>query len=154
MKKVVTIAVVLFMVVFCLLFFVIPNIHWMSPEGERVSCMSNLSQIGKALELYAAAHDQSAPPTLQELAKTLQVTRLFVCKASGHQAGPLAEVADWTDYTYLSQAGSNMVQAFCPPENHKDTGGNILFADGSVHWYNTNQFAIVMKHGRDALTNN
>ena len=44
-----------------------------------------------------------------------------------------------TDYIYvtgLSEATPpEQVLVYCPPENHGGRGGNILFCDGHVEWF-------------------
>ena len=154
MKKIGTFLALLVLAVFVVLFFVIPNLHWTSPEGLRTHCMSNLSQIGKALMLYSKEHDGAFPKTIQALTNFCENPKLYICRSSGHTPGPITNLTDWTDYTYIPNPTTNMVWAFCPPKNHNGTGGNILFVDGSVCWYDADRFRNVLKNGRKALTKN
>ena len=107
-------------------------------------CMSNLSQIGKACAMYSMDHDEALPTSFLGLTNYLANAKVFVCKSSGHKHGPLHIVDEWTDYilvTNLSAASdSDLVLAYCKPENHKGKGANVLFIDGSVNWVTPDRF--------------
>jgi prepilin-type processing-associated H-X9-DG protein len=113
-------------------------------RSPRAKCMSNLSQIGKALKMYSM-DGETFPPTFRELGTNYVGSfRIFVCPSSGNRPGSPSNVCDWTDYTYVSGLGeadpSACAFAFCSPENHSGSGANVVFLDGSVEWLDTSNF--------------
>ena len=103
--------------------------------------MNNLKQMGLAAAMYTVDHTNS-PPDLQSLTGYLNAPRIFVCPSTGHSTGTLARVQQWTDYVMVTGASvttrPDSVMMYCPRQNHKGNGGNILCADGHVEWC-TNQ---------------
>ncbi len=113
--------------------------------GRRGRCMSNLAQIGKASKMYQMDHADQWPPTLADLVPDYigPNPRIFWCPSCGRPTGALTNLMDWTSYVCVplaSNAPPQVVQAFCPPENHAGKGANVLFADGSVTWESTDAF--------------
>ncbi len=112
---------------------------------KRPRCMSNLSQIAKGCIMYSMDSDEAFPPSFAALPMVyISDPKTFVCDASGHKAGPLALVDEWTDYVLITNitAGSScqLVLAYCKPENHDGKGCNVVFVDGSVVWLNAEDF--------------
>jgi len=136
-----------------LLFIVVVGVAPWHPHGHargrarRTSCMSNLQQTGLASRMYQQDHGNSFPHSILGLTNLLPNPKLFICPGTGNEPGALSNVLDWTDYTFLLPPGTNMVLAYCSPENHKGEGGNVLFADGSVQWCGPEEFTNILKHG-------
>lgn len=116
----------------------------------RESCQRNLRVIWKAAKLTGYGEGDRFPPSLHIIFPTAPDPQLYVCPVSGHDAGDTNHANMWTDYVYVSGLTESdppsCVLAFCPPQNHKDEGANVLFVDGSVRWYSVKEF--------EKLTNN
>ncbi len=114
-----------------------------SERARRVACMNNLIMIGKARMMYAMDHTNGVPDLLA-ITNYAANPRLFICPSSGHNPGPLPSLRQWSDYVMASGLGTvtppHAAVAFCPPENHDGKGGNILFDDGSVQWFDAKEF--------------
>lgn len=136
-----------------LLFGLIP----LHPPGRareralRAICMNNLRQISLATKAFQKEHANQCPATLQDLTNAFPYPKGYICRSTGHQPGALTNVNQWTDYFFVSQPGTNGVLAYCPPDNHKGEGGNIVLVDGSVLWFKANEFLEALKHERRGL---
>jgi prepilin-type processing-associated H-X9-DG protein len=128
-------------------------IPWQSPgiardRARRVHCMNNLRQIALATIAFRDDHTNAFPQSLLNLTNAFPYPQGYVCKSTKHVPGNLADVTKWTDYHFISPPGSNNVLAYCPPENHKGKGGNIVYADASVQWCTPEEFTNALEHGR------
>lgn len=107
----------------------------------RISCANNLKQIGLGIKMYAADHGKAYPPGFVDAGEYLaHQPKLFICRESGNEHGPFETVDEWSDYVYMSglteSSPEDAVLAYCDPRNHDGDGGNILFVDGHVEWFN------------------
>jgi len=118
-------------------------------RARQVHCMSNLRQIAMATQAYRVDHSNTWPKSFLDLTNDLQNPKVFRCISTGHEPGALANVPEWTDYVFCSPPRENEVLAYCVPEHHKNRGGNIVFADGSVQFLKPEEFADVLKNGRE-----
>ena len=99
-------------------------------------CMTNMMAIYFEVRYWNFDGD-SFPPSLASLADT-NAPGYFVCPCSGHAAGSMTNVEDWTDYIYLS--GRHMdntmlldvATLICPPENHGGQFGHVVWGGGWV----------------------
>jgi len=136
-------------VVGTLLLGTVPPLIWREihtkPERRQGICGSNLGILGRAATFYSMDHSEGLPPNLSTMTNFgANRPKAFVCPSSGHSPGDLANVDDWVDYSYVSGLTAadraECVLAFCSPENHKGQGCNVLFVDGSVCWYDAEDF--------------
>ena len=116
--------------------------------SAHARCMSNLSQIGKACVMYSMDHDEALPSSFAMLTNYVSNPKLFVCPHSGKTSGAIETVDHWTDYVLVTNltagSDSDLVLAYCKPENHADRDGvNVLFVDGSVTWVTTEDFSTI-----------
>src|SRR5689334_13284122 len=82
---------------------------------------------------YLAGDDY--PPLLSSLINQNPNPAIFVCPATGHAAGRMASVEDWTDYIYVAGPYDFMADVavlICPPENHGGKYGHILWGSGVI----------------------
>jgi hypothetical protein len=115
--------------------------------------MSHLHQIGVALYLEA---NEGAGADYAQLVNRLEEyvggLGAFVCPVSGDTVGDISEVQRWTSYTFvidqIQPVVPGAVTAFCAPHNHDNKGGNILFRDGQVEWYEPEEFVKVVHSSR------
>jgi len=123
--------------------FVYYHYH-ISREGGRERCQWNLRVIWKAAKLTGYGEGDRFPPSLQIIFPTAPDPQLYICPDSGHNSGDTNHVNLWADYVYVSGLTESdppgCILAFCPPENHKGEGANVLFIDGSVRWYSVEEF--------------
>jgi hypothetical protein len=127
---------------------VLPIMEFLVPVGisaghnrRRSTCMNNLAQIGKALCMYSMDHNEQYPQDLQTLAIEMKLPpKLFICPQSKHVAGSLSNLNEWTDYVYIhglsATNDANVPVVFEFPANHNGVGGNVLYNDGSLCWWN------------------
>ena len=122
---------------------ILPAMATARPQRNR--CMSNLSQLGKAMKMYSMDHDRRCPPSFLALTNYANNARLFICPHSKHTAGMIDTVDTWSDYvlvTNLSEdSNQGLILAYCKPGNHRDSEGiNALFVDGAVQWISESDF--------------
>jgi len=108
-------------------------------DRGRPACVGHQHMILLTLKMYAMDHQEAYPPDFRSIANTNYLeASLFICPSSGHRAGSLSNVNEWTDYAYVSGLTevdpSGCVHLFCPPENHRGEGGMATFIDGHVEW--------------------
>jgi len=114
-------------------------------RSRRIACCGNLKQVGLGLKMYAGDHGDMYPDKIEECSRYLgHQAPLLICPSSGSElVSPriLDNVGAWMDYTYVSglpeSVSPETVIAYCPAKNHKGDGGNVLFADGHVSWFNS-----------------
>jgi prepilin-type processing-associated H-X9-DG protein len=123
----------------------LPAVATARERARRVRCSSNEHQVLLATKMYAVDHQEAFPPDLGSLTGYVDNADLFICPSSGHAAGAMANVAEWSDYWYvagLTEADPpQCVLLICPPENHRKEGANVTFVDGSVRWFSAEEFA-------------
>ena len=77
----------------------LPAVSSARERARRASCMSNLSQIGKALVMYSMDNDERFPGHFHELGdEYITQPRVFVCKSATSKWGP-AQTVDSTSMT-------------------------------------------------------
>jgi prepilin-type processing-associated H-X9-DG protein len=121
----------------------LPALSMSRGQTRRISCASNLKQIGLAMRMYAADHDGHFPPP--DGAAGLEVLRangylenhkMFTCPATTttRQDG-IALTEENIDYIYrggLTEASPvDTPVAWDKPDNHKQYG-NVLYVGGHV----------------------
>ena len=127
------------------------------PRDPKIECLSRLSNIGLLSQFYSAAHNDQLPTNVASLLaywpgfshrEYRRNLRFLLCPATHHTAGKKAEADHWTDFVMFTNVArsspSRMPLMYCPPRNHAGIGGNILFTDGSVEWYDANEFSNVL----------
>jgi len=144
----------------------LPVIAASREKARRTNCMSNLSQIGKGLAMYSMDNNESYPAAFTGLASIVSQAKLFVCPSDkfhtatnnlnemlAQNCSYLLGKIDQAGGTVKASSAANMLvvldkhstgasagQGFPSSTsfggNHADTGGNLLYNDGSVTWCN------------------
>ena len=97
-------------------------------SARRTASMSKLSQVGKAVQMYAMDHEGRLPDELDELGDYVDVESLEESPASGER------------YDYVGGGLSVDAPASRPVAiDRVDNGANVLHVDGSVTWYSGNE---------------
>src|SRR4051812_28059933 len=152
-----TVAKVVSIIVLSLLLvgMVLPALHTRdnAMHGNRGKCMSNLRQIGMAIEMYANENRGRLPPDLATLMIAEDLTsEVFTCPPTNDEraAGPTTQAllqefakpghCSYTLASPLPQAWNALtldhVLAYEIPNNHFGSGTNILFGDGRCEFLN------------------
>lgn len=112
-------------------------------SARRTASMSNLSQMGKAMMMYADAngHQNKFPPTAADLYPDYVSDARVFLRPGWSQSDP-------AHYLYVPGSGieDDAVVAFeNPPEGMPFDGRNVLFASGAVQWMSNAQFEEVLR---------
>ncbi len=77
----------------------LPAVSSARERARRASCMSNLSQIGKALVMYSMDNDERFPSRFYQLGdEYITQPRVFICKSATAKWGP-AKAVNLSDMT-------------------------------------------------------
>jgi hypothetical protein len=114
-----------------LYFAIAPSIRRSRETANRVSCASNLSQIGTALQMYANTNGGRFPSSLALLVANGSVpAEMLICPSTDGTANP--------SYVYL---GSGMTFStvkraivYEPLTNHHNEGVHVMYTDGTVQF--------------------
>ena len=120
----------------------IPAISTSLKRARRITCSNYLKQIGFGIKMYAGEHGEIYPVRLREVSEYMaHQSGPFCCPNSGNEPGTFETVDEWTDYVYVPGLPESVppetVLMYCPAKNHEGDGGNVLFADGHVEWFNS-----------------
>lgn len=146
----------------------LPVIASAREKARRTNCMSNLSQIGKALSMYSMDNSESYPWNLTGLAVSISSPKLFYCPSDASRSVTNSYAAfskDNCSYLLIRQDNSSppkKINAATPANtmiscdkhdnadgnvdgsnfggNHGKKGGNLLYNDGSVVWVNASDW--------------
>ncbi|MCX7591611.1 MAG: DUF1559 domain-containing protein [Kiritimatiellae bacterium] len=144
----------------------LPAIASARERARRTACMNNLKQVGLGLRMYSADHDEKFPASIKSIKKYVyDKAKTMVCPSSPSEvaaetfdkmtstnvsysyryqlrnpAGQYVRMTESTDPNTCIMVEKNGGKHSNPPTewggNHKNEGGNILFVDGHVEWYN------------------
>ena len=110
--------------------------------------ITNLKQIYILLRL-ATGEGDTFPISLGELAKDSVNSNLFVCPGTGHDAGSMRTVEEWTDYIYVGSQPELCVAdaalVISPPENYGGKYGIVLFAAGYISKLSADQVRLLVE---------
>ena len=81
----------------------LPAVAAARERARRTSCMSNLSQFGKAMIMYSMDNDEAFPNTLRTLGPDyVKQPRLFICKSDTYRGAAKKVSADELESTNCS----------------------------------------------------
>jgi len=155
----------------------LPVIASAREKARRTNCMSNLSQIGKALAMFSMDNSEKYPICFTALPACATQPKLLLCPSSPYGVWDRKGTIGTTNCSYMmciKDQNGNPVNAASPANmllvvdkngmtggspkettqasfggNHANLGGNILFNDGSVVWVNITEWTGTM----EAFTN-
>ncbi|MCK5857697.1 MAG: DUF1559 domain-containing protein, partial [Bacteroidales bacterium] len=112
---------------------------------RRISCTSNLKNIGLSLRMYSNVYSEVFPDKkgragLQMLAENgfLENTQVYICPSSQDHIADTTGIATGSSYCYangLTEADSVDSALVADRANNHSRFGNILFIDGHVKGY-------------------
>ena len=133
----------------------LPAIAQAREKGRRVSCTSNLRNLGMALRVYSADADESFPPgdnaaglgLLVEM-NQIKSMKIFLCPSTKTTHERTATLTDThLDYVYcggLTEKSCGVATGLAADRittpNHRDFG-NILFGNGNAHGFRAPDWA-------------
>lgn len=126
--------VVIFALVIVIGVLVYPFAMDIREKSDKVACLNNMREMGRALYIYAKEHQGKFPDTLEELyaAQYIADHNILDCPSSRHR-GTRQE----PDYEYFpghtvnDGSGENLLAD--KTDNHRE-GRNILKVDGNIVW--------------------
>ena len=139
----------------------VPALALAREKARRAACLNNLKQIGLAFKLYAGDYREAYPSSFTNLGSYVgsNSVQIFRCPSAAPNPNAPASVmvmdGTWSCYkmrTGMSESDSPSAVLACDKGasnefaatasgdlfsiNHKGDGGNVLFVDGHVEWYN------------------
>ena len=130
---------------------------------RRINCTANLRDIGTAVVLYAADHNDVYPPDLKALVDTELISpRMLTCPSSGtYTAGSneRGELESHCDYIYIAgmseEAPGELALAYELPINHRQACANVLFTSFAVCPINDlSEFTALVQKSNEYLAEN
>ncbi len=146
----------------------LPALALARERARRATCLNNLKQIGLGLRMYSGDSKEQFPGALGMLSSYVgsNSVNLFRCPSvkgavkPPTSVGTMSDAPGWCTY-WLKQGcaesdppsaviacdanGSNAVPTAAPFSyggNHNGDGGNLLFVDGHVEWFQGSQIAL------------
>jgi len=105
-------------------------------EKDRLAqCLSNMKQIGLAIDMYAGTHDGNIPRTFDDLRPyATNLDKLLICPSAKDTSHPSYQIVlgggKWQRYGDNPDA----VVVTESTNDHPGWGGNVLYNDGHVSW--------------------
>jgi hypothetical protein len=131
-----------------LYFAVAPSVRRSREAAHRVTCASNLAQIGSALQLYANGNGGRFPDSLDVIVADGSLpAEMLICPSTEHTpaAGktPAEQAANLgkgkhVSYVYIGKGlgfgATKQPIAYEPLSDHQGEGVHVLYTDGSVQF--------------------
>lgn len=101
-------------------------------KAEAIQCVSNLRQVGLAVQMYAVDNKDEFPKTVAQLGSYLGTSKVLVCPSDPALKAESLDTKDFRKTSYVitlegaTQTNMAKVVARCPVHNH------ALTADGAV----------------------
>ncbi len=128
--------------------FLTPGLFAMHQSVLRLQCGTTLSDMGKAMLIYANDYDDKWPPSLETLVERAEYPRSgLLCPAMRHRP-------DYESYVYRGvDTGGCWVEPMIimvhdRAGNHEG-GRNVLFVDSHVEWVTEERFAELVKQDNE-----
>ena len=126
----------------------LPALSRAKGQARKTVCLSNLSQIGVSLHMYAQENGEHFPENLSQLYPDyVSDPKVFWCRCDPDDRSP-QDIKTPEDamisYTYVpslnTSEDSDTPVVFEHLQNHENEGGNVLFIDGHVEWKEVEEF--------------
>jgi prepilin-type N-terminal cleavage/methylation domain-containing protein/prepilin-type processing-associated H-X9-DG protein len=141
----------------------LPALSGARERARRVSCMSNLKQIGIGMRMYSADRYESFPSNFTELASYVgsNAVKVFICPSAKDNKTEATDVGSMQPANCCYYLIQGMQESHSPGApiafdkngasavtfgnlgsantfggNHNGEGGNVLYVDGHVVWVN------------------
>jgi hypothetical protein len=106
--------------------------------ATRWQCNSTLGCIDMALSAYCYPPRDTYPSSLSLLSSNDVSPLCFVCPFTDTEPQWNHNLDEWSDRMYLAGLGPGSPRGIpvvvCPPVNHGNRGGNVLFTDHTRRW--------------------
>jgi prepilin-type processing-associated H-X9-DG protein len=125
--------------------FVAPSLVQAQVQATRITCGSNLKNIGRALLMYASDNKDKYPPDLETLVTKTYIrdNKMLIC--------PGTKLRDSYIYRGASITTSDIPMMIMVYEKLNNHGGgrNVLFLDCHVEWVSEERFQELIKKDND-----
>lgn len=115
-------------------------------SARRAICLSNLRNLGVALQLYSHDNDGFFPPDLPVLDPYVRNREVFRCPEADR--GRKSEGAFVIDFIYrpgLSNEDVASEPIAGDDEPRHERGGNIVTVDGAARWWPTSRWRVLVE---------
>lgn len=155
-RRVATVALLIVGIAALLVSIILPTLSRMQQTGGRSPDVTHLRQIGQAILLHSLDHDGECPARIEDLVIEGHITPdTLICPdsyeraARGGTAAALSaeyESPGHISYVYrppgipFSSLSRDYVLVYEPVWFHDEEGCNALMGDGSVRWFEREEF--------------
>ena len=156
MNKYLTIIIILLSLVLTtgIILPMIARVKYSSPP-ERARCARKLFSIGKEILNYTQDHNGAYPDSFEDLMGSYLEPNDLICPLTNNNPQPELPVSYWSSYILVHHINSvdlnspdspsNIIVAYCPPENHPDNVAYVLFADFLIRECKKDEFLKLLK---------
>jgi len=126
-----------------------------SSPPEHALCSHKLFSIGKEILNYTRDHNEAYPDSFEDLMGSYLEPNDLICPFTNNKPQLELPVSDWSSYILVHHINSvdlnspdspsNIVVAYCPPENHPDNVAYVLFADFHIRECKKDEFLKLLK---------
>ena len=156
MNKYLTIIIILLLLVFAA-GIILPMIARVRVSGppERARCSRKLFSNGMAILNYTHDHNEAYPDSFEDLIGSYLEPNDLICPLTKNKPQSELPVSDWSSYILVTHINSvdfnspnspsDIIVAYCPPENHPDNVAQVLFTDFRITRYKKDEFLKLLK---------
>ena len=121
-------------IVLMVVFLLQPFVRQTNEKADRVGCLSNLRELGRAISIYAREHHGKFPPTIKTLYEEEYLANISALDCpSTKKTGTLND----PEYVYtpgLAASDPSMMELIKDADGNHSGGHGVLTVNGTVAW--------------------